>query len=287
MGALWCNQCSVQTRYSDKDSGRVNPPRRCQNSEVFLSDREAKAQEEEYQIPKGAFLAGLSGIAYVASKRAEKEPEINQKIASLVGRLAEFETSDLKDVFRDVGSVNFFLSQPATKAPGTCSSILKKIGSDLWLDLIQSTLRDGKVKKEQAFWLLWNIYRYDEPLAKQLAQKSVNLFAENVRDGKLSEVSLPLVGLLNHLEVSTEGIFHEIDLVRASEILDSFKNKEPLEGTSILLSLIAISSKAPKDKFETLKGRVLKDPKVKSCLYNNRNTQLQSVFNTLIRRYSF
>lgn len=248
--------------------------------------REAKwAQTKEYEPPRGAFLAGLNGISINASKRAAKEPQINQKIASFVGKLAKLEASDLKDIFREVHSVNYFLPHPATKAPDACLSIMKKIGSEAWLDLIQSTLRDGKAK-EDAFWLLWNIYRYNESLAKQLAERSANLFSQKVKNGELSEVPLPLIGLFDHLKVSFDGIFQKIGVERASEIMDSFKKRKPPGyATLILLSLIALSSRAPEHKFEALKETVLKDSDVKNCLNNNWDTQLQSVFSSLIRRY--
>ena len=252
--------------------------------------REALWSEEGKTPAEGAFLVALNGIVMRAIKRAEEEPQIkpqtDQRIASFLGRLAKFEASDLKEIFRDAESVNYFFPHLSWKAPDACRSIIRKIGFDAWLDLLQSTLRQEKSKKVIAFWLLWNVFRYDESLAKRLAEKSADIFSENVKNGRLSEVSLPLTGLLHHLKVNIDGVFEGADLEKAYEILDSYKNRKPLgHSTLILLSLMALSSKAPRDKFEALKGEMMKDPDVKSSLYNHWDTQLQSVFNKLIHDY--
>jgi hypothetical protein len=252
--------------------------------------REALWSEEGKTPAEGAFLVALNGIVMRAIKRAEEEPQIkpqtDQRIASFLGRLAKFEASDLKEIFRDAESVNYFFPHLSWKAPDACRSIIRKIGFDAWLDLLQSTLRQEKPKKVIAFWLLWNVFRYDESLAKRLAEKSADIFSENVKNGRLSEVSLPLTGLLHHLKVNIDGVFEGADLERAYGILDSYKNRKPPgHSTLILLSLMALSSKAPRDKFEALKGEMMKDPDVKSSLYNHWDTQLQSVFNKLIHDY--
>lgn len=256
---------------------------------IWTTEKERLAAvKREYKIPKGAFLAALNRIAIMASEDAEKDSQINQKIASLVGTLAKFEAEDLRDIFRDVKSVNYFFPNPAPKAQDACRSIMKKIGFDAWFGLIQSALRDEEVEKQYAFWLLWNIYRFDESLAKRLSEKSLSLFSENVNDSKLAEVSLPIIGLLSHLRVDTDHDFQRVDFETASDILESFiQRKPPGYATMILLSLIALSSKAPQEKFDALKGKVLKDPDVRSCLYSNRDTQLQNAFSDLIRKYRF
>lgn len=245
------------------------------------------AVEREYKIPKGAFMQGLTRIAINASEHAETDLGINQKIASLLDTLAKFEASDLRDMFRDIKSVNYFFPHLASKAPKACRSIMKKIGFDVWLGLIQSTLRDEKMEKQQAFWLLWNIFRYDESLAKKLAKKSTHIFLENAKKSRLSEISLPLTGLLNHLKVGIDDSLR-IDFETASGTLESFVGRKPPGyATMILLSFIALSSKAPREKFDALKEKVMKDPDVKSCLYSNLDIQLQSVFTNLIRKYRF
>lgn len=256
---------------------------------IWATEKERLAAvKREYEVPKGAFLAALNRIAIIAGEDAEKDPQINQKIASLVGTLAKFEAEDLRDIFRDIKSVNYFFPNPAPKAPDACRSIMKKIGFDAWFGLIQSALRDEEAEKQYAFWLLWNIYRFDESLAKRLSEKSLPLFSENVNDSKLAEVLLPIIGLFNHLSVNTEHDFQKIDFETASETLESYlEGKPPGYATMILLSLIALNQMAPREKFDTVKKKAMNDPDVKSCLYSNRDTQLQNVFSNLIRKYKF
>jgi hypothetical protein len=252
--------------------------------------REALWSEGGIRPAEGAFLVALSGILMRAINRAKVEPQIklqtDQRIASFLGRLAKFEAGDLREIFRDAESVNYFFPHLSWKAPDVCRSIIRKIGFDAWFDLLQSTLRQEKPKKVIAFWLLWNVFRYDESLAKRLAEKSADIFSENVKNGRLSEVSLPLTGLLRHLKVNIDSVFEGANLERAYGILDSYRNRKPLgHSTLILLSLVALSSKAPRDKFEALKGEMMKDPDVESSLYRHWDTQLQSVFDKLIHDY--
>lgn len=256
---------------------------------IWATEKERLAAvKKELKIPKAPFLYALNRIAIIASEDAQNDPQINQKIASLVGTLAKFEAEDLGVIFCDIKSVNYFFPNPAPKAPDACRSIVKKMGFDAWFGLIQSALRDEEVEKQHAFWLLWNIYRFDESLAKRLSGKSLPLFLENVNDSKLAEVSLPIIGLFSHLRVKTEHNFQRIDFETASETMESYIEEKPRGyAPMILLSLIALNKKAPREKLDALKKKAMNDPDVKSCLCNNRDTQLQNVFSNLIHKYKF
>lgn len=250
--------------------------------------REISWSEEQKRLVEAAFLVGLNGIAMRAVHNSENEPLIKHKtdeaIAALFGKLAKFEDKDLKEIFCDVESINYFFYHLSWRVPDACRLILKKVGFDAWLHLFQSALRREKSGMKDAFWLLWNIFRYDEHLARKLIEQSAAILQENANKGEL-DFRLPLAGLLDRLEVSVNGILQTSDLEKISEILDSIKKGTAVDLTIILLSLIALKSKIPQDKFEALKENIMKDPNVTNILKSHWDTQLLSVFRKLIHDY--
>lgn len=250
--------------------------------------REVSWSEEQKKLVEAAFLVGLNGIVMRAVINSENDPlikhETDQRIAALFGTLAKFESKDLKEIFRDVESINYFFYHLSWRAPDACRSILKKIGFDAWLHLFQSALRKEKLEMKDAFWLLWNIFRYDEVLARRLIEQSADILLENANKGKL-DFRLPLAGLLHRLKVNVDGILQTTDLERISETLDSIERKTAVDLTIILLSLMALKSKIPRDEFEALKENIMKDPNVTNILESHWDTQLLSVFRKLIHDY--
>ena len=141
--------------------------------ELFLIQK--RREVEGHEEPRSAFLFGLNGITSMAE-------ELELKVDLLIENLSKFTTAELKDLFLhcDLEVINQFLSQPATQNPSSCLNIIKKVGDNVWSDLISSFLsnheQDIETEIKQVYRLFWNIYRYNKSSAKRISERTRHPF---------------------------------------------------------------------------------------------------------------
>jgi hypothetical protein len=238
---------------------------------------------EVHGEPKGAYLLGLNGITDIARDHSIK-------IAPLIENLSEFKRKELRDLllnYTDLKVINYFLSQPATQNPKSTQEIIKRAGDDVWINYLRLNLTKGTKKKEPAFWLLWNIYRYDKEKAKLYAQSTKELFSENIRTNNFTnEWKLPLMGLFQVLEIKTNlNPDDEADTEEAINIIRRLNNQTKPDPTRILLSMISLKNRASKEKFELLKNEIISKKWREKNIEGNPNQQLVQIFQDLISKH--
>ena len=245
---------------------------------IFIQkQRDAEGWHEE---PRSSFLLGLNGIAQIAQKRG-------LKTSSLIRNIGQLETDRLVDLFSDcdLKVVNFFFSQIAQEDPASCAKIVEK-GSSIWSDLVNSTLSEESQGKEQAYWFLWNIYRYNKYTAMNIAQNAKHLFSENIQNGSFSFNWLPpLFGILHLCGIKIERRFLEkIEIDETLQMIDELRSRERPSCTTIILSLIAIKLKMAGGEFRIFK-EIINEQVMRKCIYENEDRQLGRALEEVLRNY--
>jgi len=254
--------------------------------QLFLIQK-SRQEKLMHGEPKGAFLFGLNGIWEIAK-------EIHLHRCLLIENISNFTEAELKELFCnycDEKVINFFLSKTATHDPLSCLRIIEKVGGDTWAHIITSALLNYR-RMNEAFWLLWNIYRYDKTLAKQLAQETKGEFFDGIMTMQFPKWSLPLLGLMHHCEISIQEILEKISHEKALQIIEEYRNQsintESPPTTEILLSLIALKCKLPENEFNQLKKQIINETRVKEKIQSPKvDAQLKGVLQEILEIYKF
>lgn len=254
--------------------------------QLFLIQK-SRQEKLMHGEPTGAFLFGLSGIRKIAE-------EIHLRESSLIKNISNFTEAELKELFCnycDEKVANFFLSKTATQDPLSCLRIIEKVGSDTWAHIITSALSDYR-RMNQAFWLLWNIYRYDKPLARQIAQEIKEENFNNIVAVRFPEWALSLLGLMHHCKISIQEILEKISREKCLQIIEEYRNQsintENPPATELLLSLIALECKLPKGEFDSIKKQIINETRVKEKIQSPKlDAQLKGVLQEILEIYKF
>jgi len=252
--------------------------------ELFLTQKKRDA-EGIHEEPISAFLLGINGITDIAEK------DLELSVALLIENLSKLSEEELNELFsqHDLKIINYFLSKPATQNILSCLRIIRKIDDSTWSQLITSSLLNYKQEKEQAFWLLWNIYRYDKSITKNIVKINKHLFFENIREDKFSdEWLLPLIGLLFLCDINIQKTLNKINIEKILKIIEEFARSNAC--VRLLLSLIALKQRLPKKEFEkfTLNLSIIfhfARARLRECIQNTKNIQLQKVLQDILQEY--
>jgi hypothetical protein len=179
--------------------------------------------------------------------------------------------------FTNAWSICYFLSHWISFTPNYRNRIVSNISDELWHHLIiQASSDDG-------FWLLWNIYVNDLNKAKRIVQNEIGEFLlQKCTKDQNTVFCLPLLGVLQICDFTIHNIpLIETDITKIEKILRTFKRERKI--TLLVLSLVALKVKMPREQFEDVKKII--DGQLIDFIQNGSDIQVRGILINLIEYY--